>query len=337
LEFTHVVIEEVGEVPEKAVDVLTSRKDRFMNAEYGIVGKTVMTCNPTQNFIRKLFYEVYMHLGGGKFQVWESGMVELPDKRVVPAKSAFVRSLAADNPFLPRNYIENLKTKPRPIRRRLLHGDWNYADDKDLLMRSSLLDRAMTGLRPNIDNPPKGVGADIADKGDDHTILSYVENFVLMEQEEVEIDMKPIGEQIALAIIRFAQERGVTAKNVAFDCVGVGASTRDQLLQRGWDCIQYNAGSSATEDGYKNFGSQQAWGMREDMDADKFKVHRDLKTLEEWRTEALAHPYDEDPVIWVRKDKAKEELGHSPDYFDSSVMARHACLAGTSADYGIIW
>jgi len=32
--------------------VLNTRKNRFLNKEYGIVGKTVMTCNPTQNFMR---------------------------------------------------------------------------------------------------------------------------------------------------------------------------------------------------------------------------------------------------------------------------------------------
>lgn len=341
LEFTHVVIEEVGEIPEKAVDVLSSRKDRFLNKEYGIVGKTAMTCNPTQNFIRKRFYEVYKALGGGRYQTWELGRVELSDGSIVPAKLAFVHSLARDNPFISRNFLENLRSKPPSIRKRLLDGDWDYLEDNDLLMPTTLIDRAMTGLLPNIDNPPKGIGADIADKGIDKTVLSYVENFVLKHQKVVDIDKsegaEPIGKQIALAIIRYAQERGVTARNVAFDCVGVGASTRDQLRDRGWNCIEYDAGAAPTEPGYYKLGSQAAWGMREDMDADKFKIHRELQTLENLRTEMLAHPYDDDPVIRVRKDKAKEELGHSPDYFDSAVMARWACLAEIEENYGIAW
>src|SRR5664279_5159706 len=45
LELTHVVIEEVGEVQEKGVRVLTTRKNRLLNKEYGIVGKSVYTCN----------------------------------------------------------------------------------------------------------------------------------------------------------------------------------------------------------------------------------------------------------------------------------------------------
>jgi hypothetical protein len=41
LELTHVVIEEVGGVQEKGVRVLNTRKNRFINKEYGILGKTV--------------------------------------------------------------------------------------------------------------------------------------------------------------------------------------------------------------------------------------------------------------------------------------------------------
>jgi hypothetical protein len=109
------------------------------------------------------------------------------------------------------------------------------------------------------------------------------------------------------------------------------------LQGRGWYCLEFDAGARPTEPGYYNLGSEAKWKMREDMDADRCKIHRDLPTLDEWRTEALAHPYDSDPVIRVRKDKAKEELGHSPDYFDSSVMADWACKAGVAEDYGISW
>ena len=79
LELTHVVIEEVGEVQEKGVRVLNTRKNRFLNKEYGIVGKSVYTCNPTQNFIKRMFYEVYKALGMGRYQKWEHGQVELAD------------------------------------------------------------------------------------------------------------------------------------------------------------------------------------------------------------------------------------------------------------------
>jgi hypothetical protein len=47
LSLTHVIIEEVGEVVHKARSVITSRKNRKLNRQYGITGKAVLTCNPS--------------------------------------------------------------------------------------------------------------------------------------------------------------------------------------------------------------------------------------------------------------------------------------------------
>jgi hypothetical protein len=47
LGLTHVIIEEAGEVVKKARSVITSRKNRKLNREYGITGKAVLTCNPS--------------------------------------------------------------------------------------------------------------------------------------------------------------------------------------------------------------------------------------------------------------------------------------------------
>jgi hypothetical protein len=65
---THVIIEEAGEVVQKARAVITSRKNRKLNKQYGITGKAVLTCNPSPNFVREEFYEPYLALGGGEQQ-----------------------------------------------------------------------------------------------------------------------------------------------------------------------------------------------------------------------------------------------------------------------------
>ena len=65
LNLTHVVIEEIGEVVKKARDIFVSRKNRYLNTEYGIVGKSVATCNPSQNFVKAEYYNPYKALGGG--------------------------------------------------------------------------------------------------------------------------------------------------------------------------------------------------------------------------------------------------------------------------------
>ena len=141
-------IEEVGEVQEKGVQVLNTRKNRFFNKEYGIVGKTVMTCNPTQNFIKRMFYEVYKSLGMGRYQKWEHGQVELADGRLVTAFRAFVKSLVFDNPFVSRNYIETLNQAPPAERKRLRDGDWDVDEADYMLFPSLVLDRALRATSP---------------------------------------------------------------------------------------------------------------------------------------------------------------------------------------------
>ena len=167
LELTHIVIEEVGEVQEKGVRVLTTRKNRFLNKEYGIVGKSVYTCNPTQNFIKKLFYEVYKALGMGRMQKWPHGQVELADGTMVPAYRAFVRSLVFDNPFVSRNYIETLNNAAPPERKRLRDGDWDVDPNDYMLFPNLLLDRS---LRATVTKGRRVLGVDIADGGKDSTV-----------------------------------------------------------------------------------------------------------------------------------------------------------------------
>jgi phage terminase large subunit len=339
LEFTHIVIEEVGEVIKQAVDVLSSRKNRWLNTEYGIVGKTVMTCNPTQNFIRQEYYEPYKKLGMGRYQTWEDGEVIIPGTgERVKALKAFIRSLVVDNPFADPNYIEELKKKPGPIRKRLFEGNWDYDDTDNLLFPSYLIDRALISEIPHVDDAERGIGVDVSDKGADKTVMSYVENNILMEQQEVAVDVspeaKPIGEQIALAVIKFAQQRKVPSRKVALDVIGVGASSRDFLKGKGWHIIEFNA-ADAGDDGYKNLRAESMWSAREDMDSDNFKINSAITTLELLRQEMLAHEYeDEDDVIKIKpKKKIKEDLGRSPDYWDSANIAHWASRGKKGARY----
>ena len=153
----------------KGLDVFTSRKNRFLNKEYGIVGKTVLTCNPTQNFIRQEYYEPYQRLGIGPVQKWENGSVHLPDGQLVTAYRAFLRSLVSDNPFADPNYIEELRRKPVAERKRLLEGNCDYLDADYMLFTDLILDRATT---PTLKQGRKVMFVGLADGGKDKSIIS---------------------------------------------------------------------------------------------------------------------------------------------------------------------
>lgn len=339
LELTHVIIEEVGEAVKKAVDVLTSRKNRMMNSEYGIVGKTLMTCNPTQNFIRTEYYKPYEQLGAGRMQKWKHGEVILPSNgQRVDGYRAYIRSSVYDNPFIDQNYIEDLKTKPPQERKRLLDGDWNYADDSDTLFTSLLMDRATVYELPTAGEKfDKFIGVDVADKGTDDTIATLIVDGVIVAQKVLDIKLpegetkqsteKPLSTLYADELIKFAQQNGFTAnqaKRIAIEGNGVGVGMRDRMRERGWYITIYEATSQRRSQAYYDFML--------DMDAGAIKVVFDLDDGE-LRRQLAAHTYEmenQQPKV-IKKEKLKLALGRSPDQADSAMIANFVRRGGNAA------
>jgi len=319
LNFTHVVVEESGEVVKKARDVFISRKNRYLNREFGIVGKSISTCNPSQNYLKSEYYKPYKKLGGGEYQKWEHGKVEV-NGEMMTGYRAFVRSLASDNPFLPRNYVEVLRKLPPAERKRLLEGDWDFADDDHMIFKSSLIGRSMTD---RIVEGKRVIGVDIADTGSDHTVLTLIEGNVIVEQKKIVVDKsEAIGEQIALEIIKFAQQNGIKDSDIGIDAIGVGASTRDFLRSKGWRVREFIAGASS-DSNFKNMRGEVIWGMSQAMDRGDLKIYEKLETLDTLREQLMAHEYStEERIILVKsKQKIKEVLGASPDYAESAYIA----------------
>lgn len=319
---THVIVEEVGEVDKKERDVFISRKNRFLNDVYQIVGKSISTCNPSQNYIKQEYYKPYARLGGGEYQKWEYGQVEV-NGEMLPAYRAFIRALASDNKYVPRNYIEVLKKMPDPERKRLLDGNWDYEDDDSILFKNTTIDRAMSRT---INAGDRFIGVDIADAGNDRTVFSLVEGNMLVDQKELEVDKTAaIGEQIAMEIIKYAQQNGIDilhSNQIGIDVIGVGASTRDFLRSKNWSVKEFVAGGS-TMGNYNNLRSEVLYEMSVAMLDGRFKIYEDLSTLETLREQMLAHEYytEERKIVVQSKNKVKERLGASPDHLESAYIA----------------
>ena len=113
-EYTDAWIEEAGDgVPEKAADILKSRI-RWKLAEFGLVPKLLITCNPGYNWVReKYFYDR------------DDNPVRLL------AHQQVIRALVTDNPdkeFV-RLYKKSLEGLSSDYdRQRLLEGDWNAVE-----------------------------------------------------------------------------------------------------------------------------------------------------------------------------------------------------------------
>lgn len=117
LEITGAFIDEVSEVPEKAVDVLGSRI-RYKIAETFVVGKLVMSTNPVQNYIKTRF-------------------VSDDDGNPVRLKKGdrYLMFTVFDNPDEKFRiiYFNKLRKIKDPVTRsRLAYGNWDYTESNKM-------------------------------------------------------------------------------------------------------------------------------------------------------------------------------------------------------------
>ena len=126
-----------------AFDVLKTRIGRHMNKEYNLLPpKFLLTCNPTQNWLYRIFYKPF-----------RSG--------TLPKDYAFIQSLYKDNPFSRDIYGEQLeKITDRVLKARLKEGLWEYsADDLALVSYDAIVDMFVNTVN---DEPTKYFSADVA-------------------------------------------------------------------------------------------------------------------------------------------------------------------------------
>ena len=325
LELTGAFVDEVGEVNKKSYDILTSRVNRWLNKEYGIVGKVVSSCNPSPGFVRQEFYDKYEQLGGGRMQRWINGKVWV-NGELVDAYSVYIKSTAYDNPFQDPNYIEGLKRLPPQERKRLLDGDWNYMDEDDSLFSMSLIDKMTVYEVPESENSKfnKFIGLDPSGGGKDSTVATLIENGVATEQLEFKSPQgkdASIGFFIAGKLISFAEKHGFSkplARNITIEDNGVGNSCRDAMRILGWNVNTYTATLQSRNDGY--------YQLMLDADAGKIKILNTIIEQGRLIRELTAHRYDLDtgkPRI-TRKKELRQLLGRSPDAADSFMIGNLA-------------
>lgn len=323
LDYTHVVIEEAGEVREKAKAVLGSRRNRWKNEEYGITGKLIMTCNPSKNFLYDRYYTPYKDLGGGDIQRWEQGRIFF-DGDWHPGYHAFIKSLVTDNPFISKNYIETLRDLPSSERKRLLEGDWEFDKNTDgmfddTVMRNGLLH----GVIPDPgESPSIFIGVDVADTGADSTIATVSQNDIAIRHVRFTIDTTSpisISDQQAEQLIALATQYGLSshhAQHIAIEINGVGVGIRDAMIRAGWNCAQYQANGTSRSQGF--------YDLMTDMRDGTFKVA--IAALS-FRSELLRQLNLYDVVMDTKlqpkvtpKEKIKDIIGHSPDESDSLMI-----------------
>lgn len=321
-EYTGGWLEEAGEINFGAYDTLSTRIGRQKNDEYGILAKLFITCNPSKNWLYRMFYKP-----------WK-------EKRL-PKRQKFLQSLVDDNPRNERGYKEKLlNIKNKNKKQRLLYGNWEYDDDPSSLIEYEAIVDLFTNY---IDDGEFWLTADVARFGDDRTVIMVwkglkVIKIIVREKQDTEIS--------ANLIDKVARDFKIPRSRVIVDEDGIGGGVVDKL--RG---IQgFVANSSPLEDkrlnkrqeekpNYRNLKSQCCYVLAEEINARRVAVDvgnidwesdQDVKEflIEELEQIKEKNVDDDSKRLEVlSKEYVKEAIGRSPDFSDNMVMRMLGLLA----------
>ena len=297
LELSAVFVDEAAQIPQLAYNILKSRI-RFKLNEFKLMPKILMTCNPGQVWLKKVFYLPYI-------------------SETLEANRAFVPALPLDNPHLPASYIEMLKSLPPSQRRRLLEGDWNYESEADNLFDFDDISSAIfkEALKPD---EKKYISLDVARFGSDRSVACV---WVGLTVVEVLVYSKLSAVELSSEIRNLIAKYGVHPKNVIVDADGVGGPVSDIL--RGTDFV--NNSKALHSQNFFNLKSQCYVKLSELFKEGKISINvLDTSLVDDLTQELLAvklKDVDKDNKVQVgSKDDMKKVLGKSPDISDALMM-----------------
>lgn len=335
-----VYIDEAGEIAFEAYQIAKSRIGRGpASIMYKRPGKIVMSCNPSQNFLREQFYDPYEKLGAGEFQKWKIGKTVNSENQEIDAYRCFLRATCYDNPFLPDSYIENLKSLEPKQRRRLFEGDWNYADDDNSLFTSEILAKAQVYEKPTQLKDEEGnikfdkcIGVDVADSGGDATIAVLIDQGVVVDLIELKAkkdDFTPIARQYADQLEAFATKNGFTkndSRRIGIEKNGVGVGLVSQMQIKGWRITECIATAKTR--------SSSIYQLSRDLDDGTLHIYYKIPQYEELRRELQAHEvnYDGQEPKVCPKAKIREKLNRSPDLSDALSWSNY--IRNQTKEYG---
>lgn len=301
-DLTGCFLDECQQINVKAINVLRGRMSVLSGEGWKTIPKSLYTCNPSKNWI----YEDFVR----------------PDKdNRLSNDKVFIKSLATDNPFIPNEYIENLKKSDKITVERLLYGNFEYDDDPSALIDyDKILDCFTNDFVPEGE---KMLTADIARFGSDSTVIGIWDgNRVKL----IQYRGKSVSE--VSAIIKEMQSKYSIPNSMTIaDEDGVGGGVVDILGCNGFvnnSSPLPNPMNLGTEN-YNNLKSQCYFRLAERIN--KSGLFIDCQNIEiknaiiQELEQVKQYNMDKDGKRQILpKDKVKEVLGRSPDFADTLMM-----------------
>ncbi len=320
LELTDAFIDECNQIVEKCKGIVKSRI-RFKLDENGLIPKMLMTCNPAKNWTYRQFYQPSI-------------------KNQLPEYRRFVQALLRDNPYISKHYKANLLTLNSNSRERLLHGNWEYDDDPSTLID---IDSITDYFNPT-HLEAKGsmfLTIDVARKGKDSTVYRVWHGWLCTYRYSIPKSDLTVVVSKAKALQRVYK---IPLSHVIADEDGVGGGVVDFLKCTGFvngsRPLAELIGNEMIIPNYSNLKSQCGYKMAEkickkevgEICKDATIIDRVSEEMEQVKQKNI----DKDGKIsLVGKDVVKQNIGRSPDDWDSIMMRYYFDLDPNKGKYYI--
>lgn len=313
LQFTRGWGEETGEWEEAAKNNLMAAIGRWKNNEYGLNPTMLQTCNPSKNYLYRNYYKPWKN---GTLNPWER----------------FIQALPTDNKMLSPEYIENLeRTLNKNEKQRLLYGNWEYDSNPAALMDYEKITDIFTNT--HVPEGDKYISADIARLGGDRIVIIVWNG---MRGKVIAYDRQVLP--VTLQRIEAARIRaGIGKSNVLVDADGMGSSIEDFGGFKGFinnsrpmpDPKNPNRDKDGKPlaENFDNLKSQCGFRMAEMVNANGLYLECEdwmrpliIEELEQTQQKLLDSDLKKG---LLPKDKVKELIGRSPDFFDAILMRQY--------------
>ncbi len=316
MEYTQGAIDEAGEVDYNAYLVIGTRVGRQKNTEFGLHPVLLCTGNPSKNWTYTNFYQPHKN-----------------NKEV--EGNIFIQALVTDSKgFIDEQYIKKLENLPEgPMKERLFHGNWDYADDELSLFKGEVVKDMFTVVLPAVNEfRDMYMTIDVARFGDDATVYTIWRGLkcikIIEKRKQSLIQTADYAEILSL-------QYNIPRQNVIVDEDGVGSGVVD--IFRG--CRGFHGGgrpidrpaieggfSMIKKENFKNLRSQcyfKLSTMAEDrhirIDTDDNEMKQRIFT-ELGSIKSLSQYSDKNPLQVIPKDLIKKAIGKSPDIADALMM-----------------
>jgi len=264
----------------------------------GLLPKLTGTCNPSKGWVYKQFYK--------------------PNRDgTLPKHRKFIQALPTDNPYLPASYLESLLSLDANSKERLYYGNWEYDDDPSALIDIDSITDYWGAEHVKADGK-KYMTIDVARKGKDNTVYRVWHGWKVIHRYAIDKS----GLDVVVDKAKDLQRKyNIPLSQVIADEDGVGGGVVDFLRCKGF----VNGSRALNDENFNNLKSQCGFKMaakivnREvgEIVTDSAVIGITSEEMEQVKQKDI----DKDgKIALVSKDIVKQNIGRSPDEWDSIMM-----------------